>query len=53
MAVLTSKQMRNSGEAYVSLSTKKAVPARKVGEGCRDGCFDKNLLQDLKKNFHN
>ena len=35
------KRKRNSGEAYVSRTTGRQVPARTVGPPCRDGCWDK------------
>ncbi|XP_064092841.1 uncharacterized protein LOC135205710 isoform X1 [Macrobrachium nipponense] len=49
-----SKRKRNSGLEYISVTTKKLMPARKVGPACRDGCYDKigrDNIEEIHKCF--
>lgn len=48
------KQLRNRGQAYTSVFTKKQVSARTIGKPCKDGCFDKvkrRVIEILFKEF--
>ena len=45
------KRKRNSGEAYVSRTTRREVPTRSIGIPCRDGCFDK-ITQPIVNEIH-
>ena len=48
------KQLRNRGQAYTSVFTKKPVSARTIGKPCKDGCFDKvkrRVIEILFKEF--
>ena len=47
------KRKRNSGESYVSLSTKKTVPARERGMpcSCSNKCFDKVGVENVESIF--
>ena len=44
-----SKKKRNLGQEYVSVKTKKVMPARKVGPPCNDGCFPKVGLEKIEE----
>ncbi|MPC22410.1 hypothetical protein E2C01_015425 [Portunus trituberculatus] len=48
------KRKRNRGEAYISCVTGRQVAARRVGQPCRDGCFDKitmPVLNEIHRQF--
>lgn len=48
------KRLRNLGKEYFSYSTGKKIPARKIGEPCKDGCFAKlgvDVVEDVFKRF--
>ena len=49
------KRKRDSGEAYVSRTTKKMVPAKQVGKpcGCPLNCFEKVGLENVQTIFQN
>ena len=42
------KLRRNSGQEYVSTHSGKVVKRREVGEACKDGCFDKLGMGNIK-----
>ena len=52
--VSKAKTARNLGKEYQSYKTKKIMPARKVGEPCKDGCFDtvgRDKIDEIFNNF--
>ncbi|XP_064077387.1 activating transcription factor 7-interacting protein 1-like isoform X2 [Macrobrachium nipponense] len=48
-----SKRKRNSGEEYISVKSKKVMPARELGPPCRDGCFGKIGYENVQTIFEN
>ena len=51
--VSKAKRARNLGKEYKSYKTKKVMPARKVGEPCKDGCFGKLGRDKIDEIFNN
>ena len=48
-----SQKQRNLGKSYFSLKTKKVVAARKLGQPCKDGCFERIGMENVKEIFEN
>lgn len=44
----TAKRKRNSGEEYESSVTRKVVKKKEIGAPCRDGCFEKMGMNNIK-----
>ncbi|XP_068226262.1 uncharacterized protein [Palaemon carinicauda] len=45
------KIQRDAGQEYVSRATGKEVAAKKIGNPCRDGCFDKISMPVIQEVF--
>ena len=45
------KRLRNAGAEYVSVVSGKTVAQRKIGQPCKDGCFDKVGEEIIKAVF--
>ncbi|XP_068210192.1 activating transcription factor 7-interacting protein 1-like isoform X3 [Palaemon carinicauda] len=48
-----SKRKRNFGEEYISVKSKRVMPARELGPPCRDGCFAKIGYDNVQTIFEN
>ncbi|XP_066951256.1 platelet binding protein GspB-like isoform X6 [Macrobrachium rosenbergii] len=50
-AASVSKMKRSLGQEYISMKTKKVMPAREIGQPCKDGCFEKLGMGKIKDIF--